>query len=129
MLTVAAIHLAPAFTIPVAAMLALAMIVYLRRLAVADVPRWRRALRQSSMVLGLLMLPLLVEGFSLIDPDTAPGPYALVWLASGFLLFVIVILTAIDMRLSWLTHRRDIEQLRNERDAALRALSGRRDKR
>lgn len=63
MLSIAAIHVAPAVTIPVAVVLAVAMIAYLRRLAAADVPRWRRALRQSTMVLGLLMLPLLVEGF------------------------------------------------------------------
>lgn len=128
MLSFAAIHVAPAVTIPVAVVLAVAMIVYLRRLAAADVPRWRRALRQSSMVLGLLMLPLLVEGFSLIDPDVTPRPYALVWLASGFLLFVIVVLTAIDMRLSWSMHQRELAQLRAERDAALRALSSRRGK-
>ncbi len=128
MLNVAAIHVVPAITIPVAAVLAVAMIVYLRRLAATEVPRWRRALRQSSMVLGLLMLPLLVEGFSLIDPDITPRPYALVWLASGFLLFVIVVLTAIDMRLSWSMHQRELAQLRAERDAALRALSSRRTK-
>jgi len=128
MTTIGAIHVSPAVTIPVACVLALAMIVYLRRLAAADVPRWRRALRQSSMVLGLLMLPLLVEGFSLIDPDVTPRPYALVWLAAGFLLFVIVTLTAIDMRLSWSMHHRELAQLRAERDAALRALSGRRDR-
>lgn len=128
MLSFAAIHVAPAITIPVAVVLAVAMIAYLRRLAAADVPRWRRALRQSTMVLGLLMLPLLVEGFSLIDPDVTPRPYALVWLASGFLLFVIVVLTAIDMRLSWSMHQRDLAQLRAERDAALRELSSRRMK-
>ena len=128
MLNLAAIHVTPTVTIPVAVVLAVAMIVYLRRLAAADVPRWRRALRQSSMVLGLLMLPLLVEGFSLIDPDVTPRPYALVWLASGFLLFVIVLLTAIDMRLSWSMHQRELAQLQAERDAALRALSGRRNK-
>lgn len=128
MLSFAAIHVAPAITIPVAAVLAAAMIAYLRRLAAADVPRWRRALRQSTMVLGLLMLPLLVEGFSLIDPDVTPRPYALVWLASGFLLFVIVVLTAIDMRMSWSMHQRELAQLRAERDAALRALSSRRTK-
>jgi hypothetical protein len=127
-LNLAAIHVTPTVTIPVAVALAVAMIVYLRRLAAADVPRWRRALRQSSMVLGLLMLPLLVEGFSLSDPDVTPRPYALVWLASGFLLFVIVLLTAIDMRLSWSMHQRELAQLRAERDAALRALSGRRNK-
>lgn len=128
MLSFAAIHVAPAVTIPVAVVLAVAMIAYLRRLAAADVPRWRRALRQSTMVLGLLMLPLLVEGFSLIDPDVTPRPYALVWLASGFLLFVIVVLTAIDVRMSWSMHQRELAQLRAERDAALRALSGRRTK-
>lgn len=128
MLSFAAIHVAPAITIPVAVVLAVAMIAYLRRLAAVDVPRWRRALRQSTMVLGLLMLPLLVEGFSLIDPDVTPRPYALVWLASGFLLFVIVVLTAIDMRLSWSMHQRELAQLRAERDAALRALSSRRAK-
>lgn len=128
MLSFAAIHVAPAITISVAVVLAVAMIAYLRRLAAADVPRWRRALRQSTMVLGLLMLPLLVEGFSLIDPDVTPRPYALVWLASGFLLFVIVVLTAIDMRLSWSMHQRELAQLRAERDAALRALSSRRAK-
>ena len=128
MLILAAIHVTPTVTIPVAVALAVAMIAYLRRLAAADVPRWRRALRQSSMVLGLLMLPLLVEGFSLIDPDVTPRPYALVWLASGFLLFVIVLLTAIDMRLSWSMHQRELAQLQAERDAALRALSGRRNK-
>lgn len=125
MLTLGAIHVAPAVTIPAAAVLAIAMIAYLRRLSAADVPRWRRALRQSSMVLGLLMLPLLVEGFSLIDPDLTPRPYALVWLASGFLLFVIVALTAIDIRLSWSMHHRELAQLRSERDAALRSLSNR----
>ena len=128
MLSFAAIHVAPAVTIPVAVVLAVAMIAYLRRLAAADVPRWRRALRQSTMVLGLLILPLLVEGFSLIDPDVTPRPYALVWLASGFLLFVIVVLTAIDVRMSWSMHQRELAQLRAERDAALRALSGRRTK-
>ncbi|MBM4111172.1 MAG: hypothetical protein FJ254_07460 [Phycisphaerae bacterium] len=126
MLTLGAIHLAPTITIPAAVVLALAMIVYLRLLATSEVPRWRRALRQSSMVLGLLLLPLLVEGFSLIDPDQTPRPYALVWLASGFLLFVIVVLTAIDIRLSRSMHQRELAQLRAERDDALRAVSNRR---
>ncbi|MFZ9688760.1 MAG: hypothetical protein ACO3DS_02870 [Phycisphaerales bacterium] len=122
----AAIHVTPIATVPVATVLAVVMVLYMRRLAAVDVPRPRRALRQSTMVLGLLMLPLLVEGFSLIDPDVTPRPYALVWLASGFLLFVILVVTAIDIRLSWSIHRRDLAHLRAERDAALRALGRRR---
>lgn len=55
----AAIHVTPIATVPVAAALAVVMVLYMRRLAAGDVPRPRRALRQSTMVLGLLMLPLL----------------------------------------------------------------------
>jgi hypothetical protein len=39
---------------------------------------------------------------------------------------VIVVLTAIDMRLSWSMHQRELAQLRAERDAALRSLASRR---
>lgn len=129
MLMHAALHVQPSATIPAAVVLGILMVAYMRRLHAADVPRARRALRQSTMVIGLLMLPLLVEGFSLIDPDVTPRPYALVWLASGCLLFAILALTAIDLRLSWALHRKDLEHLRAERDAALRSIRSTRPRR
>ena len=59
-------------------------------------PSSRRRIRQVNGALMLLLIPLLTAGFALINHQTHPGQWVLVWLAAMFLLAFVVFFAVLD---------------------------------
>ncbi len=67
----------------------------------------RQRLRQINGFLMLLMAVGFFAGFHSVDPSRSAAAFLLVWLAVFLLFLMIVVLTMMDLRLTWrLMHRR-----------------------
>lgn len=92
---IAAVHLSPSITVPVAVVAGIALGWLWWWQGREGVPTSRRRLRRISIVGMLMLVPMLVAGTSLIDPDVEPRRYAEVWtLLIGILLIVVALAVA-----------------------------------
>ncbi len=111
-MTLAAAHLAPALTIPLALLALLWLGWYWRRLDRA--PASRRRIRRVSLGTMVVAGAAVVAGLSLVDPDVAPNRYILVW-AAAFASIAVVVCTAIlDAMNSVRLHARDIADAKRD---------------
>lgn len=88
--------LPPIFTLP-AALAAMVLVIHHARLTLrSGEPSSRKRIRLANACLITLTLPLLVLGFSLVDPRRYPREWALIWIAAISLLSMNVGLAVLD---------------------------------
>jgi hypothetical protein len=99
--TLAAVHLSPAITIPLAVMLAAFVVWYWMRLSSEDVPDSRRRIRRASLVVMAVAIIPFIRASSMLDPDAADPhvrqEYIVTWTLCGVLLILIVGLAVLDV--------------------------------
>ncbi|MCA9285572.1 MAG: hypothetical protein KDA22_10170 [Phycisphaerales bacterium] len=96
MTTLAAVHLPPLLTLPVAALVVVWALWYWTRLGRSDTPRSRRWVRRASILVVLAGMPALVRGTSFVDPRIAPRAYAEAWTVAIAALFLLVVVAVLD---------------------------------
>jgi putative copper export protein len=108
----AAGHIHPRLTIPLALALAAVLAWYWHRMGRPGVPTIRRRLRRFSLILMLVSLPLLVAGLSFLDRRAHSGAYFNVWTLALLLMLAIILLALLDAVLN-------VRLLRNDRREAI----------
>jgi len=108
---IAATHLPAAATVPLALALLAVVGWYWTRLGAAGVPPVRRRLRRASPACALAGLPAVAAGFSIVDPDVRPVPYAIVWTIALAALLAVVALAVVDTLACVGEYRRETERL------------------
>jgi hypothetical protein len=109
---IAAVHLDPRITMPIAILVAAGLMWFWFRLGRPEVPASRRRVRRLSVLFMLLSLPAFVRGLSFLDRKVPAdqGDYLLAW-SIGLLLALAVFLTAcVDILVSMRLHRREYEK-------------------
>jgi hypothetical protein len=106
MMLLAAVHVSPALTVPIALGAAAVIVWYGIRLEHRWSDRGRRRLRQVSLIPMLLSLPALVRGLSFSDPELDPQQYLLSWTAATMLLLILALIAGIDAIVTLRAHRR-----------------------
>ncbi len=86
----------------------------------------RRRIRISSGYVSLLAIPLLAVGFSVIDPDTHPTVWVLVWLLAMALIAMIIGLAVLDVVYTARVTKRSRAELRRSLQGAIAAAHARR---
>jgi hypothetical protein len=107
----AAIDVHPAISLPIAAMLAGAILWHWRRLPSSPMPPTQRRLRRYSLMLSLLLLPGLVVSASFIDHREAPWAYVAGWMAVMLLLGVLVLVAMVELLVAMHEQRRGERRL------------------
>ena len=95
----AAVHLSPWLTVPVALVVVVWALAYWTMLGDAEVPASRRWIRRFSLVIMLIGLPALVRASSFVDPHVDRMAYAQTWtvaIGALFLLIAVAVLDAIN---------------------------------
>jgi hypothetical protein len=92
----AAVHLAPAVSIPPAVILSAVFLWYWLRLGRPEVPASRRKVRRFSLALMLISLPMFVRALSFVDPAVDKRPYAIAWTAVMLVLLLIMATAIMD---------------------------------
>ncbi len=107
---IAAVHIELPITLPVAGLLAMALVWYWRRLSHSAMPPSRRRIRRLNTVIMGVCLPVFVLGLSVHDPAINQTGYLLTW-AMAFVLVLLMLLAAgIDMANNLRLHRIHLEQ-------------------
>jgi hypothetical protein len=122
-MTVAAVHIAPGITVPLAVVLAGGLVWLWLRLGRRGVPADRRRVRRISIALMLLTLPALVRGASFVDPEIDPRAYLLTWTAVMLMIGLVLLTAGVDVAVSVRLHRIAMErELRDAADELARAI-------
>jgi Na+/proline symporter len=116
MIPLAAVHVPPVISLPIAVGLLILGGVYWRRLGRASVPRPRRRLRRAGLMLGLAVGATGVLAVSILDPDQRPTAYLVAWAVVAMLLFPAVLIAAADAIFTVRLHQRSLDR-RLARDA------------
>lgn len=95
-----------ALTIPIAALLAVAILWYWIALDKPNVAASRRRIRRASMVVLLVSLPVFVQALSFSNHQNNPSQYVIIW-TMVLLLLVLLIITAIADALNTMKLHRD----------------------
>lgn len=119
----------PAFTVPLAAIIAVWAGWYWTRLGRSDTPPIRRMMRRASLLVMIAALPVYVAGLSFIDPSESPSGYIWTWAIAMVLLMIVLFLAAADIALNLQLHRaeHDVQQLRSMTEIARVLETVRRD--
>lgn len=119
---IAAVHIDPRLTGPVAILLAGYLVWYWMRLGRDDVPASRRRLRRLSISFMLLALPNFVAGLSYIDANVNGAAYIVSWSLSILLMVIIFFTACADYLLTMHLHRQaylaDVMRKRARSEAA-----------
>jgi len=110
MTTLAAVHVAPAYTVPVAVLIAALLVWYWRTLGRPGVPPLRRRVRRISLGIMLLSLPNFVRGLSFLDPTVDQAQYVVSWSASMVLILLIFATACADALVTVSLQRRQHER-------------------
>lgn len=125
---VAAVDLSPVVGLPIGAILVLLSVWYWQRLGREHVEPSRCAIRRASLILGVLSIFALIRAASFVDSEVSPRAYVVAWLSALGLVFLVVLLVAVDMVNSFRLHRKDLErdtlETASHLKADLEALSG-----
>lgn len=105
----AAVHVAPVYTVPAAVLLAAAVVWYWLRLGQTSVPASRRRIRRASLSLIFVTIPVIVSALSVVDPKQRASAYVVLWSAAVLCLLLIVVTAIFDA----------LNNIRLHRDAAL----------
>jgi len=96
----ASVHVHPAVTIPLALAAAIGFGWYWWRLGRPShgraVPPARRRVRRCSLFILLVMLPVMVNALSFLDPTIDPQKYVIAWVTIGVLLLALFIMAVVD---------------------------------
>ena len=92
----AAVHLAPVWSIPIAVALSAALVWYWVHLGRGDVPASRRKMRRFSLAIMLLSLPMFVRALSFADPQTDQRGYAIAWTSATFMVLIVIVTALLD---------------------------------
>ena len=92
----AAVHLPPAVTVPIALAISALLAWYWLRLGADSVPASRRKVRRFSLAAILLSMPMLVRALSFVDPAVDKKPYVIAWTAVTFMLLLIIAAALMD---------------------------------
>ena len=106
MLLLLEIDMAPVSSVLIGSALLFCCIWYWHRLGRPDVEPSRRAIRRASLVLAALSIFALVRAASFVDSEIDPGNYVTSWLAAIGLIFLFLLLVAVDLVNSLLLYRR-----------------------
>jgi len=107
--------------LPLAGFLLLLSIWYWHRLGAEQFAVSTRNLRRGTLVLGVLATFALVRAASFVDPEVAPGGYVIAWLSALGLIFLMLVLLAVDVVNSLRMHRREFMKEALEASVRLRA--------
>ncbi len=121
-----AAQLPGAVTIPIAAVLAFAILWYWIALDKPNVPASRRRIRRASMVVLLVSLPVFVQALSFSNHQTNASQYVIVW-SMALLLLVLLVITAIADALNTMKLHRDKQIQEMARAAADMLAKARKD--
>lgn len=94
-----------ALTIPIAAVLAFAILWYWIALDNQNVPGSRRRIRRASMVVMLVSLPVFVRALSFISHQSNPSQFVIIWSMLLVLLLLLVITAFADVVNTMNMHR------------------------
>ena len=92
----ALVHISPAVSVPLLAMVGIVLVAYWRRLGRASVPESRCTIRRISLALMMLALPVLTKAVSFLDPELAGESYLRTWTIVFILLSAVVMTAMID---------------------------------
>ena len=106
----AAVDMPPVAGILIGFVLVIASAWYWHRLGNDGVESSRRAIRRGSLILGVLAIFALVRAASFVDSEVSPEGYVIAWLSALGLIFLVVVLIAIDMFNSLRIHVRDVQR-------------------
>jgi Na+/proline symporter len=127
----AAVHLPLWQSAPVAMLVALWAGWYWWRQGRPRVPRSRRIIRRTSMVLTVVSLPAFVRGLSVVDPSQDGALYVQTWLFAIILIAVVAISALVDavnsVRLHAAERAREAEESAVELGMAIRQARQRLD--
>lgn len=127
-MTIAAIIVEPAWTIPPAVVIGLSLVWYWLRLGRADVPPSRRRVRRLNTVFLLLSLPLFVRALSFLDPEQQPRAFLITWSILVLVMLMVIIMALLDAMNSLRLHHHKVEaELRQATANLILAAKTRRD--
>ena len=104
------IDMPPVLSLAIGCLLLICCIWYWQRLGRGDVEPSRRAIRRASLVLAALAVFALVRAASFVDSEIHPGNYVRSWLAAIGLIFLFLLMVAVDLVNSLLLYRRMLLQ-------------------
>lgn len=84
------------FTVPIAVLIAIAIIWYWLVLGKPDVPASRKRIRQTSLIVMLVSLPVLVRALSFVSHQANSSQFVIVWSMLLVLLLLLVITAIAD---------------------------------
>lgn len=102
----AAVHLSPALTVPIAIALSAVFVWYWIRLGRGDVPVSRRKIRRFSLAVMLIALPMFVRAASFVDPAIDKKPYVLAWTAATLMVLLVIVSALLDAANNLRLHQR-----------------------
>ena len=105
-----AIDVEPAVSLLIGVVLVLLAAWYWQRLGRDEVDRSTRAIRRGSLVLCVLAIFALVRAASFIDSEVNPRVYMIAWLSALGLIFLVVMVMAVDILNSFRLHRRALQE-------------------
>ena len=91
----------------ISAALILLSVWYWHRLGAESFLPSTRALRRGTLVLAVLAVFALLRAASFVDSEVSPGGYVVAWLSALGLIFLTVLLLAVDVINSFRIHRRE----------------------
>ena len=121
MIVFAAVDVPLQIGLPLSGFLLLLSIWYWQRLAGEQFADSTRNLRRGTLVLGVLATFALVRAASFVDSEVAPSSYVIAWLSALGLIFLMLLLLAVDVVNSLRLHRREFLQESLEASVRLRA--------
>lgn len=96
-MTLAAVHFSPMVSLPVALILTAVLVWYWLQLGKREVPRSRRLIRRTSLVMSFLVLMTATIGVSFIDPRAHQTAYVVTWAIVIFLILLIMVTAVVDI--------------------------------
>lgn len=101
----------PWIALPVAALALILIAWHSTGLDRRSMPRSRRRIRQANSWVMMLGVPLFAAGVSVVDANTSPRAFVLIWTVVAMLLIVCLLLAVLDALNTWRLaahHRREI---------------------
>ncbi|MFO0827008.1 MAG: hypothetical protein U0572_02575 [Phycisphaerales bacterium] len=119
---IATTHLSPVVAVGVGGAILVAAAWYWNALGSPGVPRRRRMLRRTSLVIAVVGVAAAVSGFSIVDPDVRPVPYAITWAVGAVAILLSISAAIVDALLSVRLHVDEARTLRRRKSEEMTRL-------
>ncbi|MFG0328632.1 MAG: hypothetical protein ACF8PN_01930 [Phycisphaerales bacterium] len=86
-----------AYTAPLGLLAIGALLTYWTALRPGRAPRSRRRIRRANTIVQLMLVPALVYGLSLVDPEVEPSRFIVVWSGVIGLVSLVFLLAILDV--------------------------------